>query len=322
MNPFLDQIYEQVKKATQDSVSGALFHREDFSDIIYLVGSPTTPFLQRIGTGNVKGDPHQWSEIAIEAVSGTSAYFPEGDAPATTRTTIGVLSNTLFQVGKSAKVTDKEAALYSKPGGYRLENKERLRWFREELALQMELRMMEVMNELDYIFLRGDKDTTIVASAGKKDVQCDGVLEFITNNTTDASAAALDEDLLRALGKKIHDRYKKYPDTLYVNSGHKLLIDEWVSNIWFSRDRDLEAGRNVSTYNNGFFVTGIEIEPNLPAATVAYIDHSMCKRCDLIPLGAEPLARVDTGLQRMITYYGTLEVGTDRSSGKITNLAA
>lgn len=318
---FFDQIF-QIMKATQDSVSGALFHREDFSDIIFLVGSPKTPLLQRMGVGSVKGDPHEWSEVAIEATTGTSSYFVEGEAPGTTRSNITKLSNTLFQVGKSAKVTDKEAALYAKPGGFRLENNERLRWFREELALQMELRMMEVLNELDYIFLRGNKDTTIAASAGRKDVQCDGVLEFIVNNATDASGASLDEDLLKALGKKIADRYKAYPDTLYVNSTQKGIIDEWVSNIWFSRDRDLEAGRNVSTYNNGYFVTGIEIEPNLPAGVVSYVDHSMVKRCDLIPLGAEPLARIDTGLQRMITYYGTLEMGTDRSSGKIYNLAA
>jgi hypothetical protein len=78
---------------------------------------------------------------------------------------------------------------------------ERMRWFREEMALQMELRTREVIQEMDYIFINGVKETTITASDGRADVQCDGLLEFIATNINDCSAVAIDDSLLIDLAK-------------------------------------------------------------------------------------------------------------------------
>lgn len=321
----LSEIYAtMLTKAKQDSVTGANFHPQDLSKVIYLNGSPPTPFLKRLQNGGrVNGSPHYWSKVSLESVTGTSAYFYEGDAPTVTSSTPSQESNTIFQLGKAAQITDKEAALYANPGGFQLADGERMRWFREEMALQMELRTREVIQEMDYIFINGVKETTITASDGKADVQCDGLLEFIATNTDDCSAVAIDDSLLIDLAKAIHDQYSgRYPDVLYVTSAQKKTINTWATNIWFTRDRNLEAGKDVSTFNTGYFIVPIEVEPYMPSGSCAMVDMGMFKKMDLLPLTAEGLARTDTSIKRMITYYGTLECGNDISSGKLYNLSA
>jgi len=321
----LSEIYStMINKATLNSTLGAYFHPQDMSKVIYLNGSPTTPFLKRLQNGGkVNGSPHYWNKISLASVTGTSSYFVEGDAPTTSYSTPTPYSNTIFQLGKAAQITDKEAALYANPGGFQLADGERMRWFRESMALQMELRTRETIQEMDYIFINGVKETTIPASSGVADVQCDGLLEFIATNTDDCSAVAIDDSLLIDLAKAIHDQYSgRFPDVLYVTSAQKKVINTWATNIWFTRDRNLEAGKDVSTFNTGYGILPIEVEPYMPSGSCAMVDMGMFKKMDLIPLTAEGLARTDTSVKRMITYYGTLECGNDISSGKLTNLSA
>lgn len=310
-----------ISKAAQDSVSGANFHPEDLSSMIYLEGAPPVPFLRRLGTVGCNGSPHWWSEIQLTTPSGTGAYFYEGNAPTTRSTSPNRLSNTVFQVGLAAEITDKEAALYMKPGGFQLSALGKVQWFKEEMALQMMLRTEEVIREMDYIFINGDKTTTITESAGRQDVQCDGLLTILTENVEDASNAALTDDMLIDLAEHIQNQYTgRFPQVLYTTTAQKKTINTWVTNIWFTRTSELTAGVDVSTFNTGFFVVSVEIEPYMPTGSCAMVDHTMWKKADLLPLRAEPLARTKTALQRMITYYGTLEYGNQRSSGKVHNL--
>ncbi len=318
----LNEIFGYViSKAAQDSVSGANFHPEDLSQVIYLEGAPPVPFLRRLGTTQCNGSPHYWSEIALASPSGTSAYFYEGQAPTVVSTAPSRLSNTVFQAGLAAEITDKEAALYMKPGGFQLSAQGKAQWFKEEMALQMMLRTEELIRELDYIFINGDKDTTITASGGRTDVQCDGLLTVLTENVEDASNAALTDDMLIDLAEHIQNQYTgRFPQVLYTTTSQKKTINTWVTNIWFTRTSELTAGVDVSTFNTGFFVVSVEIEPYMPTGSCAMVDHSMWKKADLLPLRAEPLARTATSLKRMITYYGTLEFGNQRSSGKVYGL--
>lgn len=310
-----------LNKATIDSTVNANYYPQDLSKVIYLNGAPPAPFLQRLAVGDAVGNPHTWNQIALSAPTGTSSYFPETVAPATGFTDISPKSNTIFRAGKSVEITDQAAALYSKPGGYQLSEASRSRWFKESMALQMNLKTRELINELDWIFINGDKTVTIPLSSGAQDVQCDGLLKFLENNVEDASTADITDDILVDLAEKIYNQYTgRNPQVLYVTSGQKKIVNGWATNVWFTRNRDLEAGKDVSTFNTGFFVLDLEIEPNMPSGTCAMVDHTLMKKMDLIPMTAEGLARVGVTIRRMITYYGSFECGNDRSSGKVIGL--
>lgn len=319
----LNEIFDSlmINKAAQDSVSGANFYPQDLSKVIYLEGAPPVPFLRRLATVPCNGSPHIWNEIALETPNGTSSYFYEGDAPAVTSSSPTPLQNTVFQAGRAAEITDKHAALYSKPGGYQLSSQGKTQWFTDVMALQMMMRTEELIRELDYIFINGNKSTTITASVGRTDVQCDGLLTVLTENTENGSGGALTDDMLIDLAEHIQNQYTgRFPQVLYTTTAQKKTINTWVTNIWFTRTSELTAGVDVSTFNTGFFVVSVEIEPYMPTGSCAMVDHTMWKKADLLPLRAEPLARTATSLKRMITYYGTLEYGNQRSSGKVFNL--
>jgi len=314
---------QYFQKAGQDSVSGALFHPQDLSNIIYLNGVPDHPFMMRCKVDDtLKSDPHIWSEMAFNSASGTSAYFYEGNAPSVVSTVPSQLQNNIFQVGLSAQVTDKQAAMFAKPGGWRLQAGSGMEWFKSEMELQMKGRIIEVLDEKSYILINGVGTTTVAASLTRTDVQCDGMLEQITNNTVAAGSVLIQDDHIISLAKAIRDRKTgRTPQVLYVNSNQKKTMDTWATNIWFGRNRNLEAGRDVSTFNSGFGVFDVVIEDHMPVGSISLIDHAMWWKMDLIPLMAEPLARDSTKVKKMVTYYGTLKCGNDRSSGKITGLS-
>ncbi|HNR64704.1 MAG TPA: hypothetical protein PKJ95_00250, partial [Atribacterota bacterium] len=81
---------------------------------------------------------------------------------------------------------------------------------------------------------------------------------------------------------------------------------------------------DVSSYNNGYFTCNIDIEYDLPttedAAVSCMVDHTDMKRAELIPITAEPLAKIDNTVERMITCEMTFEYGTPVSSGQIVGL--
>lgn len=318
-----DELCHRIEKAQQDSSSGAMFHPQDLSNVIYLNGVPEFSFMKRLMVDpNLNGDPHIWSEMAFADATGTGSYFYEGDAPAIVSTVPTRKSNTIFQVGRCAEVTDKQLALFANPGGWRLHSGNSLQRFADEMALQMKGRILETMGDMSYIFINGNKYRTLAASLGRTDVQCHGALNQITNNSqTGGGTSYITDTLIIALAKQIRDRKTgRNPQVLYTNSNQKKTINTWTSNIWFGQNRNLEAGKDVSSYNTGFFIVSLEIDDHIPAGSCMMIDHSMWWRMDLKPLRAEELARVKTSIKRMVTYYGTLKCGNDRSSGKIIGL--
>ena len=219
------------------------------------------------------------------------------EAPPTEASVPTRVQNSLYQVGSCVEITDKQAQMYSAPGGFQLQEAERLRWFKEEMALQMNMRTREVLQEMDWILIQGDATVTIPASATRTDVQCDGALKWLTNNTVNASSNDIDEDYLVDLGQKIYEQYTgREPDVLYVTSAPEENHKHLTSFSYFNRNRNLEAGKDIGSFNTGYFVVPVVIEPYLPSGQCMMIDHSMFKKQDLLPLRAEPLARVKTSL--------------------------
>jgi hypothetical protein len=89
---------------------------------------------------------------------------------------------------------------------------------------------------------------------------------------------------------------------------------------------DVEGGIQMGSYNTGFSRIKLIVHPWLPSSSNAsymvLFNSSLVKRADLIPLGAEPLARIATSIERMVTYEGTLEVRLAKAHMLLTNLPA
>jgi len=329
-NP-IDIVETYLEKAKQTATTGAMFHTQDLSQIIYLDGIPEHKFLQRLMVDeNVNGDPHYWSKMSYTRATGTGSHFDDGDKPSVYSTAPTRTSNNIYQVGRCAEVTDKQLLLFAKAfggvggGTWKIHGPgNALQAFQNELELQVKLRFIELVDEIAEILVNGVGSTTLPGTQGLTDVQCDGMFQFLTNNTVDANAAVLDESHIKTLAKAIRDRMTgRFPQYLYVNSTQKGTINNWATNIWFGRNRELEAGKDVSTFNTGYFVVQIDIDDHIPVGSCAMIDHSVWYKMDLSGIMMSELARINTTLGRMMTYYGTLKCGTDLSSGQIFDLAA
>jgi len=329
-------VMEHVMKAQLDSVTAANYHRQDLSPVIYLEGMVDAKFFLRLPTEPMKDKIHYWSKTSIDAPDGTSGYAAEGAKPDDRHTTPDRLSNNLFRRGLACKITDTEIALFAAAGGWDISSAGTLQKFNDEMALQMWLNLKKLLSLLNYVFINGVGTTTIPASSGVADVQCDGLIQALyyydtatpavaQGNIVDAEGASLSEAMIIALGKLIADRRTGMkPQVQYVTSAQKKIINTWGGTLFFTRNENVPAGRDVSTYNNGYFSTNIDIEYDLPTtenyAVSCMVDHTDMKRLDLIPIGVDPLAKIDRTMQKMVNWEGSFKYGTPVSSGQIINL--
>lgn len=321
-----------MEKAQLDSTTAANFHRQDLSSTIYLEGMPEAKFFLRLPTTPAKDKLHYWSKTSISAPDGTSGYVTEGARPSDKHTTPDRLHNNLFRRGLACKITATEMALYAASGGWQLSEAGRLQAFNDQMAYQMYMNTKYLLSLLNYVFINGVGTTTI--DGGSADVQCDGLIQALyyydsvptaQGNIVDASGASLTEAMMISLGKLIADRRTGLkPQVQYVTSAQKKIINTWGGTIFFTRNENVPAGRDVSSYNNGYFTCNIDIEYDLPttedAAVSCMVDHTDMKRAELIPITAEPLAKIDNTVERMITCEMTFEYGTPVSSGQIVGL--
>ena len=324
-----------LQKATQTSLLGANFSRQDLSPTIYLEGMPPAHFFLRLPVVPAKARQHYWSKTSIPAPDGTAGYAEEGAKPASIENNPDRLSNNLFRRGFTCKITATEMALFAAAGGWNLSEFGILQKFNDELSYQMFIGTKRILSWLNFCYINGDS-TVHAPVTGSTDYQCDGLIKALKyldsnlvaqGNIVDASAQPLSEAMLITLGKQIKDRKTELtPQILYVTTAQKKIINTWGGTLFFTRNTELPGGRDVSTYNTGFFIVNIDVEYDLPTGTgvsaACMVDHTDMKRAELIPMGAEPLAKVDNSIERMLTWEGTFEYGTPVSSGLIENLAA
>lgn len=315
----MDMAY--VRKA-MDTVAGANYERKDLSAVITLVDGPPRPLLQAIGSGKARGKTHYWNEVGLVSPTGSTGYYNEGGAPTADNNVPNQLNNHVCRIGKMASVTDSLAAVWTGAGAYRLADGEMERLLNEAIDLQTELKTTEVLNEIEYIFINGD-----TASNSATVDQCDGLVKVV--NATNGSVVtaltvgtAVTEQPFRDTAKNIAaNKPAMLPDLLLVTPGQKEVVNTWRPQIITSQTSGLKAGYSVDQYDTGFFEVNVKVAYWLPAGTSIYANSKMLTRSDLIPLGAETLARVGTSLQRMVTTETTLEYRMLKSFGKITGLA-
>lgn len=322
-----------LQKATQTSITGANFSRQDLSRLIYLEGMPAADFFLSLPVVECYAKKHEWSVTSVGAANGTSGYAVEGAKGDSIYNNPTRIFNTCFRRLFTVKITATQMALFAKSGGWILSDSGNRRTFQEEMAYQMYIGLKTMLSWLNYVFINGIKETTI--DGGAADVQCDGLIQALKyydltltstqGNIVDASGASLTEAMLIALGKLIVDRKTgMVPQVTYITSAQKTIVNTWGGTIFFTRNDAMPAGKDVDTYNNGRFTTRFKVEYDLPTGTdvavTAVVDHTDMKRADLIPIGADDMAKVDNSVEKMMSWEGTLEYGTPLSSGIIINL--
>jgi hypothetical protein len=350
-------IIDYARKA-MDSVTNANNERKDLSGTITLKDGPPRPFLQAIGDPiPAKGKTHYWNEVGLNAAGHGGATYAEGAKPASDTNAPAQLSNTVCRIGKCAKVTDTETAVWTGAGSYRLADGELERLIQEAIDLDTELKMEEVLNEMEWMLINGDSANAEAWAGG----QCDGVSKIITTNVVAAGDitaagtagaggsgffmvkgnAALYEGYVQTLAQNIKTGYAPAVPNLFLSTTpQKNVINSFIGGgagrpivqVVSADSAGYVAGQEVDEYQTGFFKVRVTIQPQLELSALTgksvvptktsslMLNTKRFRRADLIKLGAEPLARINTSVERMITTEFTLEYRNQKESGKITNL--
>lgn len=317
---------ESVYKAL-DSVVGANFERKDLSALISLQDGPERPLLQMMGTTRARGKTHFWDEQGLITPTGSTAFYAEGGKPAADAQSPVQFNNITFRAGKVAAVTDTERAIWTGAGNYTLADGELERLYQDAVDFQTKLKTTEVLNELEYIFLNGSR-----ANNSSSVSQCDGLVTWLNNNAPSGNligegSAALTETMLKDAGRIQASNKTPYKlDTMICTFGQKEIINGFLAGdarvaITASEGSTVVAGgMEMGTYNTGFSRLNIVVHPWLTSGTLLMVCSNLIKRADLIPLGAEPLARIATSIERMVTYEGTMEVRVPKAHMMLTGL--
>ena len=308
-----------------------------------------------IGDVPAKGKTHYWDEQPLAAPDGTTAGYQEGGKPSATFTAPSQINNVIGRFGRVAAVTDTEAAIWTGAGSYQLQEGELQRLYQEALDFDTELKTTEVLNEIEWCWVQGNSANNTAASIPASPSaasgtavtsQFNGLLEILcaatanganfTGNTVtgygsgtlvNAGGASytsntLIEQMVRDLAKSVADQKTPYrPDLLLVTSGQLEVINTWRPSIITEANAGLTGGGSVDYYNTGFSTVKVEWEPQLPVGYMILCCSSLLKKANLIKLGAEPLARVQTQVERMITCELSAEIRVQKAHGVLYGLA-
>jgi hypothetical protein len=331
-----------------DSVAGANYERKDLSPIITMQDGPQRPVLQNLGTTRAKGKTHYWDELGLNKPGHGVGSYTEGAKPAAQVKSPVQLSNVICRIGFVAQVTDTMAAIWTGAGAYTLKDGELERLYSEAMDLEVALRSIDCMNEAEWMLIWGDSTNTEAWAGG----QCDGILKSITTNVQAAGTSSSAFDVSKAnatnwetqwqtLASNIRKLYTPtVPNLALVTAPQKAGVNAFIGGgagrplvqIISPDSAGYVAGSEVDEYQTGFFKMRVQITPQLEIGaasgktvpptegTTVFLDTHHYSRADLIPFSREPLARISTTLEAMVTWEFTLEYRNQKSSGKIIYL--
>lgn len=318
----MDAVYKAL-----DSVVGANFERKDLSALITLQDGPKRPLLQMMKNNvRAKGKTHFWDEQGLILPTGSTAFYPEGGKPTADAQSPVQLNNITFRSGKVAAVTDTERAIWTGAGSYTLADGELERLYQDAIDFQVKLKTTEVLNEMEYIFLLGSR-----ANNSSSVSQCDGLVTWLQNNAPAANVIAengsLTSIMLSNAGEiQAGNKTPYLPDTILCTFLQKQVINGFMAGTQrvtiagATGEQGLVAGTEVEYFDTGFSRCRVIVHPWLTTGNLLMFNSSLVQRADLIPLGAEPLARIATSIERMVTYEGTLEVRLAKAHMLLTGL--
>jgi hypothetical protein len=189
--------------------------------------------------------------------------------------------------------------------------------------------------------------------------QTDGLVKWITANGvvnadggTTSVPVFFTEAQVQGTARSIAENYPMFqPDTMLIPPELKADVNTFVGGganrpiVQMVKDgadgtTGLTGGSDVSYYNTGYSVVKVEIEPNLsplfnaslPQAAVLLLNLGIAekgkqgktsgqvKHANLVKLGAEPLARTDTSIKKMVVNTFAQEHRNANGTGIIANV--
>jgi len=318
----------EVIKAALNTTTGAQSIRQDLSPVITLTDEFARPVLQNAPPATAKATLHEWNEQGLQA-SGYALQgaggptYAEGSTPAANAKAMVRKNNAVCKTGRLAQVTDTLAATWTQGGSYSLAVGEEERLMNEAIDFETALVTQEVLNQMEFMHVAGDSVNTQNLEGG----QTDGLVKWTTaggyvvaTGGTTTTPVNMIEQYLKDGGRGQALAFAAVkPDTALVAPELIPDVNSYVANgagrplsITLAAGEEpsgLTAGLDVSFYNTGFSKLKIEEEPYLSPtqnsslvnpAIIAY-RKSLVKHASLIKLGAEPLARTGTSVQRMVT---------------------
>lgn len=315
---------EFSQKAILDTVVGANANREDLTNVLYLTDGPQRPVVSSIAHVKATNTTHQWREIGLNTagrtnVSGGGATYAEAGLPNAAQKTPARKTNVTCNVGRLAQVSDNEMAAFNGGGAIQLADGEMERLIQEAVDFAAALVGVEVMNQMEWMHITGDSSNATMEGG-----ETDGLLKWVIANGfvvstggTTTTPANMAESFLKDAGRGVAENYPTlHPDTLLIPPELVPDINSYVANgagrpivvVAQQDNQGIVGGHQVGAYNDGFAVLKIEVEPYLSSAyntsltNPAFIGYrkSLVKQADLIPFGANPLAKTDTSIKRLV----------------------
>lgn len=316
---------QYVEKAVLDTVQGANLMREDLSNTLSVTDGPKRPFTQNAPRVPATNITHQWNEQPLNTAGRTNvaaggATYAQGNLPPVNAKAVNRKTNATCRTGRTAQVTDDMMAAFNGGGAIRLAEGEMERLVQDALDLESSLSGIECLNQIEWMHITGDSTNNTMEGG-----ETDGLVKWVTAGGFVVATGGTSTTPVAFVENFIKDGARGAALTMPAVTANTLLIapelvpdfSGYVANgagrpvvqIASGENANLVAGASVGWYNTAYSVLKIEVEPYLSpayntaltqAAVIAY-NKALVKHAELIKFGAEPLARTDTSVKRMVT---------------------
>ena len=281
--------------------------REDLTDVITNISPVDNWFQSNTGNGKATATYHEWQTDALAAAAANKhvegAAFSDGTVTPTVR------------IGNYTQILKKEFKISKTQDAVNTAGRKR------EMAYQTEKHAKELSNDLEYAFLINSAAAAGDASTAR---QMKGVAGFITTNSTDASAATLDEDTLLDELQNVWAAGGK-PTNVVCGAFQKRTMSAFTTNTRYTMAEEEKLTQSVDVYQSDFGNVMIRlhhiVNTAVPDDLYIFGDMGLFTKAFLRPINRkpEPFAG-DADLYSMVAEV-TLECKQEKGHGMITNLA-
>lgn len=286
--------------------------------LLYIVGQNSTPFLNMIG--GLNGGKTVYSDsfaLSVEATgSAPSQNTQSEDSAAAAGTPTTYAKSQSFNVTQlmkyDAQLTYKKANAPGMITG--LNNTEDIS-SPDGLDFQKEMALLQLARDLDFSFLQG---SYVGPSTSATDMKTRGILEAITTNDVDASAAVITKAMIDSLMESMYGNGAVLVNPVFiVPANQKVAISDLYGKAPDSRN---VGGTNIQELETDFGNVGIVLEPNMPSDEVLLADLSVINPAFKADISWNDVAQVGASVGGFWYSEVGLDYGPETYHGKISNL--
>ena len=314
---------------------GTTFTLPNFVGELFSTSPEDTPFLSAIGglTGGqaVPATQFDWSSYDLRAPDSTRQRLEGATAP-TAEARVRVNGSNVLEIHQEqVSVSYTKMAATGQFGSVGVSatgpHRSGTNAVQDERAWQLQQSFKQVARDVEKSFLVGTYNLPTDNGTARR---TRGLLQAISTNTTDASGAALTEDMILDLAETVWSSgglMEGETRTLICGSYVKRqLTTIFVTNKNYREETRNVGGVNLQTFETDFGRFNIMLNRWMPAEQLALVSLEECTPCFLEVPGkghffAEPLAK--TGSSDNVQLYGEigLKYGNELKHGKLYGLS-